>query len=413
MSADAASGNGSLSNAAIPCLVYCAQSYSGRGPAESCVQIVKYFRDNGLDPTLFVGRARTSVPPSMAVQPAVPAWLNYVPWRLVQRRAIQRAGHLYAAALAEAPVKGIAYFWPNHDLELVQHARNEGWIVVREMTNRTLAAAKASLDRGFAEAGEARPHHIPEYRVVEENAVLREFDLLFSSNADVDASLLALGIDQSRILPTSFGWPDEKFGTVGPRTTGEPLRVGYLGTLSIGKGIPDLLDAWKLWRGEGTLELAGPMDWSMDQAVASAIATDPRIRHLGYVTGVQDFFNRCDIVVIPTLDEGGPQVTYEAAATAAAIIGTPMARARMLEHERNALIVPCHDAGALAAAIARLAARPDERRRLGEQARRDVLPFAYSRVGSERARMLAAAFRRLTGKAASPETAPPMVRVSA
>ena len=90
-------------------------------------------------------------------------------------------------------------------------------------------------------------------------------------------------------------------------------------------------------------------------------------------------------------------LTYEAAATGAAIIATPMARARMLEHDRNALIVPCHDPSALAGALQALAGDVALRQRLGEQAQADAQAFRYSAVGQSRAELLRERVQALRG----------------
>ncbi|VVS98085.1 glycosyltransferase [Erythrobacter sp. EC-HK427] len=379
----------------LRCLVYLPHSYTGRGPAESCVQIIRYFRAGGVEPELHVGRVRRALPDTVTARPALSGLFKLLPWRSVQRLAMRRIDTQFRAALATGE-PGIAYFWPTPDPALVAAARDAGWVTVREMTNRTLAAAKASLDEGFARAGESLPHHISEARVAAERAELPFYDLVFSSNADVDQSLRELGVEEAQILQTTFGWPDAL--TAPPRrAAGGTLTVGYLGTLSIGKGIPDLLDAWARFDGVGELHLAGPVDWSVEAHVNAAKQNDTRITLAGYLADVGAFFAACDVVVIPTLDEGGPQVTYEAAATGAAIIATPMARARMLEHDRNALIVPCHDPIALAAALQALAGDVALRQRLGEQAQADAQAFRYSAVGQSRAEMLRERVQALRG----------------
>ncbi len=372
------------------CLVYLPHSYSGRGPAESCVQIIRHFSPLGLETTLKVARKRRPVPASIETDPALPGVLNWVPWRFVSDLGMDRLDAGFRKSLSEME-PGVAYFWPTASPELVEYAKARSWIAVREMTNRTLEAAKATLDHAFALAGEDRPHHISQERVEDELGALRQYDFIFSSNEDVDISLRDAGIPEERILRTTFGWAEERFGSRRHRDTGDDeFVVGYLGTISIGKGICDLLAGWKEWNGRGRLKLAGPIDWSMADAVKSAAGADDRIEVVGYVEDIEGFYRDCDVIVIPTLDEGGPQVTYEAAAAGAALIATPMARARMLEDGRNALIVPTHDGGAIAKALDRLSGDPDLRGMLGDNAQRDVMPFAYLQVGEQRAAQLLA-----------------------
>ncbi len=386
----------------IPCLVYLPHSYSGKGPAESCVQIIRYFEEEGIAPALYVGRSKSSVAPSIALRTAMRGLAGALPWRLINRRAKDKLDAQFRKALTQKARKGIAYFWPGDDGALVQDAKAHGWITVREMTNRTLAAAKSSLDKGFARVGEERPHHITQQLVDQENALLKQYDLIFSSNAQVDQSLLDAGVAPERILPTTFGWNADRFAGTQPRAkpeAGRPIIIGNLGTLSIGKGICDLLDAWSKVSTNAELHLAGPVDWSVEQRLKDAAAADPRIKPVGYIDNIERFFSQCDIVVLPTLDEGGPQVTYEACAANTAIVATDMAAARVLKDDSNALIVPPHSPAALAKAINLLATDAPRRDRLAAQAREDVNAFAYSRVGARRARQLREALKTLQGAA--------------
>lgn len=164
------------------CLVYLPHSYTGRGPAESCVQVIRYFEGQGLHPVLFVGRVRHDIPSGIEVRSGLPGAFNLIPWRIARIWALKRLDCMFERALAEKTTPGIAYFWPSPPPGLVRRARERGWLTVREMTNRTLAAAKASLDEAFARAGESAPHHISEPMAQAEAEELRAFDLVFASN---------------------------------------------------------------------------------------------------------------------------------------------------------------------------------------------------------------------------------------
>ncbi len=93
----------------------------------------------------------------------------------------------------------------------------------------------------------------------------------------------------------------------------------------------------------------------------------------------------------PSLEEGGPQVCYEAAAHGLPMIVTPMGGGR-IANETNAIIVPSQNPGALAAALREMAANPDLRRRMGAAARVASLEFAWPKVAERRlAQLLEAA----------------------
>lgn len=370
------------------CLVYLPHSYTGRGPAESCIQIIQQFAKEGLETTVVVARKKKEIPSEVKALCALPSFAKFLPWRWVSDFALDRVDRLYREALDQM-TPGVAYFWPTVSAELVAYAKSRGWVTVREMTNRAMASSKRTLDEAFAKAGEQKQHHISQAAADKELAVLPTFDFVFSSNEDVDASLLLAKVEADRILKTTFGWAEERYSFAPPaKSADEEFVVGYLGMISIGKGIKDLIEGWKIWNGNGRLRLAGPLDWSMENDVKQLIASDPRAEFLGYVEDIAGFYQTCDVLVIPTLDEGGPQVTYEIGAAGAAIIATPMARARMLRDGKNAIIVSEHSPEAISEALEKLAQDPDLRLTLGQQAKVDAKQFSYTTVGTKRARLL-------------------------
>ena len=109
---------------------------------------------------------------------------------------------------------------------------------------------------------------------------------------------------------------------------------------------------------------------------------------MNFVQDVGSLYRSADIFVFPTLEEGGPQVTYEAAGCGLPIITTPMGAARLVKNEVNGLIVGPAEVDGLAEAISRLATSRELRERLGHQAAIDAQRFTYEQVGIERASKL-------------------------
>jgi glycosyltransferase involved in cell wall biosynthesis len=112
------------------------------------------------------------------------------------------------------------------------------------------------------------------------------------------------------------------------------------------------------------------------------------IKIVGFVSDVGQLYKSADVLVFPTLEEGGPQVIYEAAGCGLPSITTSMGAGRLIKDGINGIIVKPYDIDGLANAIARLANSPELRKRLGEQAEKDVQAYTYERLGNERARIL-------------------------
>jgi len=372
------------------CLVYLPHSYSGRGPAETCVRIIAHFADLGIEPTLFVHRARIAMPSAIELIEAGGGPLRRLPFRLVApltQRLLERA---FVQAIDSADRGTIAYFWPDTPSELVRQAKAKGLICVREMINNPLARAKPILDEAYLRSGLEPSHGITDAMVLRENAELALYDFIFSSNSEVDASLRALGIDEERILSSTFGWTASRFAPCDrPARSGEdvPFRAAFIGLMNVRKGLPTLLEAWKRADLDGELVLAGSPEKCL-KAMIDRACRGSGVRHAGHVRDVESVYRTSDVFVFPTFEEGGPQVTYEAAACGLPVITTSMGAARLIEDGRTGLLVPPGDAAALAEAMQRLASSRKLREQFSDSARAAVGRFEYRAVATERARLL-------------------------
>jgi glycosyltransferase involved in cell wall biosynthesis len=98
--------------------------------------------------------------------------------------------------------------------------------------------------------------------------------------------------------------------------------------------------------------------------VAAAEASG--VRFLGHRGDPERLYAAFDIYVLASHREGFPRSAMEAAASALPIVATDIRGCReVVEDGRTGLLVPVRDAGALEAAIDRLAGDPTLRRRLG------------------------------------------------
>jgi glycosyltransferase involved in cell wall biosynthesis len=101
---------------------------------------------------------------------------------------------------------------------------------------------------------------------------------------------------------------------------------------------------------------------------------------------------RADLFVFPSLSEGFSGALLEAMAAALPIVATPAgAAADLLTDDRNALVVPFADSGALATAVRSLAERRDDRSRLGSAAQETARQYEWDLVNGRFAAELTAA----------------------
>jgi glycosyltransferase involved in cell wall biosynthesis/ribosomal protein S18 acetylase RimI-like enzyme len=186
----------------------------------------------------------------------------------------------------------------------------------------------------------------------------------------------------------------------------DALIVGAVGRLVAEKGYRELFAAARAVRqadprvrflavGAPDLEKADAIGQAeLDRAAGDVLVT-------GWRDDVRDLLAVMDVFVLASWREGMPRSAIEAAAMGRALVLTDIRGCReVARNAREALLVPPRDPGALAQAIARLAADPALRRRLGQAARSRALErFSEAQV----AERVVGHYRRLARAPAAPD----------
>ena len=163
----------------------------------------------------------------------------------------------------------------------------------------------------------------------------------------------------------------------------DTVLVGWVGRLDAKKRVEDFVEAAALACSRlpaARFVVIGGADAFMPdyadrlQRLAKAHGLSGQLRFLGDRPDVPGLLAALDIFVWLSRGEGMPHVIAEAGAAALPVIVTPDPGAlQQVEAETSGLVVPHEDPRAVAAAIARLAADPDLRRRLGAALKRHVV----------------------------------------
>lgn len=377
---------------AARCLTYCPLPYNGRGPSKSCFQIVEHFPDFFASSRIYLPKSR-KISESVAVINGLPDPLNALPWKLIRRPAKRRIDRLYEDALRKArPGNAVAYFWPAPSLDTVRVAKESGIVSVREMINCATGMAKPILEEAFGMAGMRPNHTIRDGDIERETIELSHYDYIFSSNQEVDASLRQAGVEESRILKTSFGWNPKRFGRISSIEKNKRFTAIFVGTIGVRKGVVPLVSAWKLAKLPGDLLLVGNVDEDFAPEL-SRLCSGASIKVIEYTNDIEALYKSSHLFVFPTFEEGGPQVTYEAAGCGLPALTTPMGAGRLITHGRNGIVAAAGNVQALADGLRHAFEDHSFRNELAENARRDAAAFTYEVVGRDRARMLRSAMQ--------------------
>jgi glycosyltransferase involved in cell wall biosynthesis len=383
---------------AMSLLTYCHLPYNGKGPMQSCISILEHVPATQLSTLLFMPRFTKRPPDSIKVTQSLAMPLRRLPWRYVGgmgRRALDRA---FARGIDRAdPRSTIVYLWPDHPTWILTRAKMRGLMTVREMINSYRGSAKRILDEAYERLDLRPTHGITDESVAIEKQQLALYDFVFASN-QVEPTLREAGVEGARILPTSFGWDPRRFTDQAIVERPDIFTALFVGTVSVRKGVIQMLEAWRRSGVKGVLKIVGGVSPDLEPLL-QPFRADPSIQFIGFSGQVGGLYRAADVFIFPSFEEGGPQVVYEAAGCGLPVIATPMGAGRMVRDGLNGLIVQPYDVEGLARTIHDMASSPARRRLLGKQAQADAAAFTYQKIGEERTRMLLSALRRHTGAA--------------
>lgn len=381
----------------ITCIGLALHSYTGQGPAQTFVEIANGMQSTGVNVRAFLPRLRISPAGGAKFQPTIPIALRGLPWKWVRDLGKRSAESALLAALKGAdPARTVVFSFPDMSLETARAIRAGGFALVREMTNLHRGTARRIIVAEHLAEGLPPFADISPASVDEEIENLKLATHVIAPNPHVRASLIEHGVQEGDIYDASYGWSRDRFPSqkmTEKRASGERVAI-FVGRVSYQKGAHLLLRAWHEAGCPGKLMLAGNIEDEL-QTRLSHLLDHPSIEKLGFVQNVADAYSAADYFIFPSLVEGGPQVTYEAAAHGLPLIVSSMGAGRLTESDVAGHIVDPHDIGQMAAAIRDYAVR-DDLSDIGAKAAQWAQAFEWGAIGAERASVvgLAAEERR-------------------
>jgi glycosyltransferase involved in cell wall biosynthesis len=334
-----------------------------------------------------------SIYPARIIQ-ALPYWARYVPYSWVRSTATKKMYGAFSSQVnaATSRVRG-AYIWPDARIGAIRELRQANVKIFREMINCHRGTAKKILDEAYAHLGVAPHHTITEASAIAEQEALEAVDYVFCPNLMVETSLLENGLSASKIVPASYGWDPVRFsGSTKLLEPCEGLTAVFAGTICVRKGCHLLLEYWAKSKVRGRLVLAGAMEPIIREKCAALLARDDVVV-LDFVSDVGSLYRSADVFVFPSLEEGGPQVTYEACGCGLPVLTTPMGAGRIVRHGQEGFVLDPFDGPGWIAAIQLLAEDRNRRANMSAAAAQRAQLFCWDAVAERRRKQL---LRRLS-----------------
>jgi glycosyltransferase involved in cell wall biosynthesis len=362
---------------------------TGRGPGYTCGLLTREMTTKEFAVTIVTPRFRKfQVSPAEVIE-VLPRWTRYIPYHWLRSLT---GGSLETAFLAFAtdPESRIAaaYIFPDAALETILQLKRAGITVFREMINGPRSTAKVILDDAYKRLGLTPQHSITEASVTLEQKALEAVDYIFCSNAMVEASLLENHVHANKLLKASYGWDPARFsGAEKLLSPSEGMTTVFVGGICVRKGAHLLLDYWAQSGVKGRLVMAGQLEPAIKTKCANLLSRDDVIVH-DYIPNVGALYRSADVFAFPSLEEGGPQVTYEACGCGLPVITTPMGAGRVVRHNREGFVIDPYDKLGWISAIRKLADDVNIRRNMANAAIERARDFIWSEVAGRRRRQI-------------------------
>ena len=371
----------------VSCIGVAFHSYTGFGPGQTFVEIMNGMSRDGMNARALLPRLRAHPGDGAQFRATLPMPLRLMAWRYVRDRGKKSAERMLLNMLDRAdPAHTAVFTFPDMTLDTARAIRARGFTLVREMTNLHRGTARRIIVEEHQAEGLPAFVEITPESVAEETEWLDLATHIIAPNPHVATSLIDHGVAAARIRDSAYGWSRERFvqaaGIRAKRAPGQRAAL-FAGRVSYQKGAHLLLRAWHRAGCPGTLLLAGTIEPELEQRLGDLL-DHPSIEKLGFLKQVEDGYLRADYFVFPSLVEGGPQVTYEAAAHGLPVIVSPMGAGRLAEGDLAGRIVDPHDCDAMAALIADFAGR-DDLDALGAAAQHWAQAFEWQALAAERA----------------------------
>ncbi len=161
----------------------------------------------------------------------------------------------------------------------------------------------------------------------------------------------------------------------------KPFTVGVLGGNPLRKGYLYLLQAWKRLALPDAQLLLRAGDFAGLPVLKELMGSLPNVERVGYLPDISDFYRRCDVFVLPSIDDGFGMALVEAMVHQNACIATTHCGAsEIITSGHDGLVVPPGDSDALAHAILSVYENEELRQELALQAGRTAGAFLESRA---------------------------------
>ena len=210
---------------------------------------------------------------------------------------------------------------------------------------------------------------------------LEECDAIFVKSNLVKESCIEKGIPEEKLKVVSTGVGVDADYFKPSKRDNDKFVCLFIGHKSLLKGVPDLLEAWKMLNLEDAkLIICGVQNKKIIEQYNKIIDFDAP----GSVSNPLDYYNNATVFVLPSLTDAFGRVTLEAMSCGLPIIITEGVGSKdIIEDGKEGFILPIRDPDSLAEKVQYFYDNPDEVIRMGRNARKRANEYSWGKYGEE------------------------------
>lgn len=366
------------------------------GPGYACNLLLEAMAASGCEVNLFcVSSDNSAHKPFHRL--SMPLWANSLGYKVFSED--QWGKHTEWCYRRSFKKQDIAYIWNFTSIETYRAIKSAGHIILVENVNSHQANSKQILDEEYRRLGLKPAHGIDEASIALESAKLELADFVYSPSGEVTGSLLGAGVPAEKIIETTYGLePNKVFlpEEIARRSQRTELTAVFCGRIGIRKGVHLLLEYWVKAGVKGKLKLVGNIEPSAKHLVEPYLGKH-NIEHIPYTNDLKSVYLDADILLLPSLEEGSPLVTYLALGAGLPSIVSPMGGGGVIGDGHEGLVAGPHDADKWVDAIRELFSDAELRSKLSNNAYRKADEYLWGKVGRRRVELLQASLASRAG----------------
>lgn len=343
------------------------------GVGMTCRSILRGAVQHGVKADLFTSRSDSSTKEPFPLFQFTPSALQELPFSFSRPLSVRTLHKAYLKAVGEGD---LAYLWPAVPAWIYEELHQRGVRILTEAINTRMADAKRILDAAYEEVGLPAAHGITDARIATEELRHSLCTAIFSPSPATDRSLIA---SDARIpfIPVSYGTNVGAVQSAGHnRAEAGTTNFLFLGAATVRKGLHHLLEVWRDMPSTARLRIVGLDDEAFQDRYADVLSQD-NVAATGFSADVDREYAQADVFVLPSLEEGDPIVTYEAAARGLPVVASEVGAGRIGAETGAIWTLDTSNVELLRTRLLELTVSEELRRHWGEKARKACIAYDW------------------------------------